>query len=462
MLPHFFDADLVRRYDTAGPRYTSYPTAVEFNPGFGSDQYRAVVELSNAEPIPRPLSVYIHIPFCATLCFYCACNKVITKNRKKAEEYLQRLHQETTMQAALFDADRRVEQIHFGGGTPTFLSMEQLTEVMVVLGQHFQLHDGDDREFSIELDPRTVEPSEMQDLKDMGFNRVSLGVQDFDERVQKAVNRIQPESQTADTITAARDAGFKSISIDLIYGLPKQSRTSFTATLETVLKIRPDRISLFNYAHLPARFTPQRRILEQDLPSPETKLDILGDSVEALGSGGYQYIGMDHFALPNDPLAIAQKEHQLYRNFQGYSTHAQCDLIGLGSTAIGAVGDSFSQNYTNLDDYYAAIDNNGLAIAKGLQIESEDRLRGRIIQDLMCHFALDKTKVGNAFGIDFNEFFAEEQSVLETMQADELLNLSADAIVVSAPGRFLIRNICMVFDRHLQKASQRRSFSKVL
>ncbi len=462
MLPVSFDADLVRRYDAAGPRYTSYPTAVEFHPGFGSDQYRTVVELSNADPIPRPLSIYVHIPFCATLCFYCACNKVVTRNRQKAEEYLERLYRETAMQAALFDQDRRVEQIHFGGGTPTFLKMEQLGEVMTVLDQHFLLHKGENREFSIELDPRTIETPELQTLKDMGFNRVSLGVQDFDRQVQQAVNRIQSQAQTTQTIEAARAAGFKSISIDLIYGLPKQTRDSFATTLEKVLEIRPDRISLFNYAHLPARFTPQRRILEEDLPNPDEKLGILSDSVEGLAGGGYQYIGMDHFALPDDPLAVAQREHELYRNFQGYSTHAECDLVGLGVTAIGAIGDSFSQNYTNLDDYYAAIDNHNLAIAKGLQIELEDRLRGQIIQDLMCHFALDKRKIEKKFGIEFDEYFASEQSALETMQADGLVRIAPDAIQVSTPGRFLIRNICMVFDRHLQQANQRRTFSKVL
>ena len=333
-----FDLDLIRRYDQSGPRYTSDPTAVEFHDGFGETEYRAACERSNDSG--RPLSLYFHIPFCDTVCFYCACNKVATKDRSMAQPYLDRVYRELEMQRGLFGENRRVEQLHWGGGTPTFISSDQMRELMDVTRRWFALAGDEEGEYSIEIDPREADADTVGLLRRLGFNRMSLGVQDFDPKVQKAVNRIQTESETLAVLEAARAEGFRSISIDLIYGLPFQSVTGFQRTLERIAAFAPDRISVFNYAHLPARFMPQRRINEADLPAPQTKLDILKTTGERLAEAGYVYIGMDHFARPDDELALAQRGGTLYRNFQGYSTHADCDLIGIGVTSIGKVANT--------------------------------------------------------------------------------------------------------------------------
>jgi oxygen-independent coproporphyrinogen-3 oxidase len=454
-----FDLELIKRYDKSGPRYTSYPTAVQFHDGFGEAEYRAWAARSNASG--NPLSLYFHIPFCDTVCYYCGCNKVVTKDRTKASPYLERLHREIALQGALFDKSRTVDQLHWGGGTPTFISHEEMRELMRVTGEHFNLRNDDTGEYSIEIDPREVKTDTIALLRELGFNRMSLGVQDFDEAVQKAVNRIQSEASTMAALAAARAEGFKSISIDLIYGLPHQSVASFARTLDKILAISPDRLSVFNYAHLPELFKPQRRINEAELPAPQEKLDILQNTIETLTKAGYVYIGMDHFAKPDDELAVAQRSGTLYRNFQGYSTHADCDLIGLGSTSIGQVGDSYSQNLKELEEYYARLDADSIPVFRGYELNADDKLRRAVITDLICHFVLEKSKVEQAYNIRFDDYFATELGELAAMEKDGLLTLTPERIQVADAGKLLIRNICMVFDRYLREKQNQR-FSKVI
>ena len=454
-----FDPALIRKYDKSGPRYTSYPTAVQFHEGFGEAEYREQAVASNASG--RPLSLYFHIPFCDTVCFYCACNKIITKNRRHAAPYLDHLHREIALQGALFDRNRPVTQLHWGGGTPTFISAEQMRELMRVTGEYFRLLDDDSGEYSIEVDPRETDDHTIALLRELGFNRLSLGVQDFDPEVQKAVNRIQSREITLKTMDAARREGFKSISVDLIYGLPLQNVASFARTVDEIVAQSPDRISVFNYAHLPDLFKTQRQIDASALPPPAVKLEILKTVIEQLTRAGYVYIGMDHFAKPDDELARAQQAGTLYRNFQGYSTHADCDLIGLGATSIGMVGDSYSQNLKGLEEYYARIDEGRLAVFRGVRLNADDRLRRAVITALICHFKLEFTGIERQYGIRFRDYFAMELAELADMQADKLLALSETGIRVLPPGRLLIRNICMVFDRYLREQKQQR-FSKVI
>lgn len=454
-----FDRALIHKYDKAGPRYTSYPTAVQFHDGFGEAEYREQVLTSNASG--RPLSLYLHIPFCDTICFYCACNKIVTRNRRHAAPYLDHLYREIALQGALFDRSRPVTQLHWGGGTPTFISAGEMRELMRVTGEHFHLLNDDSGEYSIEVDPRETDDGTLALLRELGFNRLSLGVQDFDPEVQKAVNRIQSRELTLKVMEAARREGFHSISVDLIYGLPLQSVARFARTVDEIIAQNPDRISVFNYAHLPELFKTQRQIDASALPPPAEKLEILKTVIEQLTGAGYVYIGMDHFAKPDDELARAQQAGTLYRNFQGYSTHADCDLIGLGATSIGMVGDSYSQNLKGLEDYYARIDAGRLAVFRGVRLEQDDRLRRAVITDLICHFTLDFATVERRFGIRFHDYFAAEWAELADMQADGLLALSATGIQVLPPGRLLIRNICMVFDRYLREQKQQR-FSKVI
>ncbi|NIP71866.1 MAG: oxygen-independent coproporphyrinogen III oxidase [Gammaproteobacteria bacterium] len=456
-----FDAELIRRYDKAGPRYTSYPTAVQFTEDFGEADYRAFAEASNTGPSPRPLSLYFHIPFCDTVCFYCACNKVVTKDRGRASPYLQRLYWEIALQASLFDRARPVDQLHWGGGTPTFLSHQEMAELMSVTGEHFRLRDDDAGEYSIEVDPREADPDTIRVLREIGFNRLSMGVQDFDPKVQKAVNRIQSEEQTFSVMDAARAQGFRSVSLDLIYGLPFQNMESFGRTLDKIIAVKPDRLSVFNYAHLPDLFKPQRRINAEDLPSPGEKLKILQHTIEKLQAAGYVYIGMDHFARPDDELAIAQREGTLYRNFQGYSTHADCDLIAIGITGISMVGNSYAQNLRTVDEYYERVDADRLAVFRGIALEADDLLRREIITQLICHFALDIPAIEAKYGIDFGDYFPTELEELKVMEKDGLLTVAPAVIKVRPAGRLLIRNICMVFDRYLRQQQERR-YSRVI
>lgn len=454
-----FDEDMLKKYTKSGPRYTSYPTAVQFHDGFGEADYQRWVAQSNQQG--GPLSLYFHIPFCDTVCFYCGCNKVVTKDRTKSSPYLQRVHRELELQSALFNSDRIVEQLHWGGGTPTFISHDEMRGLMAKTRECFNLLGDDKGEFSIEIDPREVKLDTIALLRELGFNRMSLGVQDMDDRVQKAVNRIQPIEQVLSVLDAARREGFKSISFDLIYGLPFQSVESFSRTLDRVIEIDPDRLSVFNYAHLPQLFKPQRRINEHELPVPQVKLEILQLTIEKLTAAGYVYVGMDHFAKPNDELAVAQREGTLYRNFQGYSTHADCDLIGIGSTSIGQVGDCYAQNHKELESYYSAIDAGHLATCRGLELNDEDKLRREVITQLICHFDLEKAAIDSAYGIAFNHHFAAELEALQGFVADGLVTLSPERIVVEPKGKLLIRNICMVFDNYLTQSKQ-QNFSKVI
>ena len=454
------DQALIARYDQSGPRYTSYPTAVQFHDGFGEEQYRAAAQASNASG--RPLSLYFHIPFCDTVCFYCACNKIATKDRTRAQPYLDRVYREIAMQGDLFDDSRPVEQLHWGGGTPTFISPDQMRELMAVTGRHFKLLDDDRGEYSIEIDPREVSDATIGLLREIGFNRMSLGLQDLDPAVQKAVNRIQTAEETFGALSAARREGFRSVSMDLIYGLPLQTASSFIATLDRVVEAEPDRLSVFNYAHLPERFKPQRRINEAELPSPDQKLEILQQVGERLADAGYVYIGMDHFARPDDELAVAQREGQLYRNFQGYSTHAHCDLVAMGVTSIGMVGNTYAQNMRTLDEYYGRIDAGHLAVFRGVELSRDDELRRAVITQLICNFSLDMRRVAKDWEIDFAQYFASEIDRLGGMAEHGLLSISEDIIDVLPPGRLLIRNICMVFDRYLGAGGQTARFSKVI
>jgi oxygen-independent coproporphyrinogen-3 oxidase len=454
-----FDAELIRKYDKAGPRYTSYPTAVQFHEGFDEAQYRTLATASNAAG--KSLSLYFHIPFCDTVCFYCACNKIVTRNRQRAAPYLERLHREIALQGALFDHNRPVTQLHWGGGTPTFISADELRQLMQVIRAHFRLLDDDSGEYSIEIDPREANADTIALLRELGFNRLSIGVQDFDPLVQQAVNRIQSKQVTLEAMATARREGFKSISVDLIYGLPHQSVARFARTLDSIIASDPDRISLFNYAHLPALFKTQRQIDETALPTAVVKLDILKSAIERLTAAGYVYIGMDHFAKPMDELARAQQEGTLYRNFQGYSTHADCDLVAMGVTSISKVGDSYSQNLKTLDAYYNRLDNGHLPVFRGVLLNADDCLRRTAITQLICHFALEFAALEKQYGIVFADYFAAELQELGDMQADGLLELSASGIQVRPAGRLLIRNICMVFDAYLRQQSSQR-FSKVI
>jgi oxygen-independent coproporphyrinogen-3 oxidase len=454
-----FDLDLINRYDKAGPRYTSYPTALEMHAGFGDKKYREHITESNAAG--GPLSLYFHIPFCDTVCFYCACNKIITKNRRHAEPYLANVYKEIAMLGDLFDFGRVVNQLHWGGGTPTFLNFEQMKQLMAATRRHFLLKDDDSGEYSIEVDPRETHSETIKQLRELGFNRISLGLQDFDPAVQKAVNRIQSEEQTFSVLEAARAEGFRSINIDLIYGLPLQTVETFSNTLDKILVAAPDRFSIFNYAHMPARFKTQRQIYDADMPSADVKLDILQMVGQRLTAAGYVYIGMDHFAKPDDELAVAQREGKLHRNFQGYSTHSDCDLIGFGITSIGRVGDAYIQNVKELDEYDLLISQHKLPVFKGLELDEDDKLRGAVITQLICHFNVTFAGVEQVFSINFADYFAEELQALAPMQADGLLILSDEGIQVLPAGRLLIRNICMVFDKYLAQ-KQQQQFSKVI
>jgi oxygen-independent coproporphyrinogen-3 oxidase len=457
-----FDQDLIQRYDVTGPRYTSYPTAVQFHEGFDHVAYERFVAASNAELIPQPLSLYLHMPFCHSLCYYCACTKKITRHPEHGVAYLRALHREIEMQGALFDDDREVLQLHLGGGTPTFHTDEQLKALIAHLGEHFCLLDSDRREYSIELDPRTVDPDRLQTLWDLGFNRVSLGVQDFDQEVQKAVNRIQGVDETLGLITRAHEMGFESVSVDLIYGLPLQTPEKFGRTLEQVVEARPDRLSVYNYAHLPHLFRAQRMIDQEQIPTPATKLELMELTINRLTELGYVYIGMDHFALPDDELTVAQRTGQLQRNFQGYSTHNECDIVGLGVSSIGRIGDCYSQNLKTIPAYQNAVNAGDLPVWRGLALSTEDRLRRAIIESIMCHGELKFDDYEHRFGIDFLEHFASEMNVIEAQAKDGLLELDSHGFTVTPAGRLLLRNVAMAFDEYLNRSAKAQKFSRVI
>ncbi|MEM7292518.1 MAG: oxygen-independent coproporphyrinogen III oxidase [Pseudomonadota bacterium] len=446
-----FDSSLIRRYEGRAPRYTSYPTAMQFSESVGNDQYRVAVNTSNELFIPHPLSLYVHIPFCDTICYYCACNKVVTANRDRVREYVELLLREIEIQAKLYDVDREIVQMHFGGGTPLFLDSGQFDVAIDALDRHFSLSTRSDRDFAIELDPSNTQVKDIYHLTSLGFNRFSIGVQDLDEKVQKAVNRKQSLEQIQAVVEACRNAGAHSVNIDLIYGLPHQTTARFSATVGTVLeKLQPDRLSIFKYAHLPAWFKSQRHIDAADLPSPAKKMKILETSIRALVSAGYVHIGMNHFALRSDSLVVALNSGTLQRNFQGYSTHGNCDLLGLGVSAISNLGGGIFQNAIDLKQYSVRIQQGDLAVDRGVILSEEDRIRAEIIQQLMCYHQFSAVTIESLFAIDFKKAFSWELQQLKKMQQDGLLVHDRDVWSVTARGRLLIRSICAVFDAYQQ------------
>lgn len=453
-----WNAELISQYDLAGPRYTSYPTAPQFS-RFSANDLAAAVERSNTSQ--RPLSLYFHLPFCDTLCFYCGCNKVVTNNKKRAEPYLQRVEKELAMQAKQFDTRRPVKQLHWGGGTPTFISDDEMTWLMSATRSHFRLSTDDSGEYSVEIHPGRVSARTMEHLRQLGFNRVSMGVQDFDLKVQKAVNRYNSVEDVRALVQALRVQNYHSISMDLIYGLPFQSMQSFSTTLAHIIDLSPDRLSLFNYAHLPHLFKSQTLINEADLPSAQEKLDILQMSIETLQGAGYVYIGMDHFAKPNDSLVLAQQAGRLQRNFQGYSTHGDCDLVAFGVSSISAFGGVYVQNAKVVEEYQQLIDAGKAAHVKGFILTDEDHLRQFVINQLICHFKLNFGEVNARFQIDAQQHFKNELEELAPMVEDGLLSLNPEGIFVHNSGRLLIRRICMVFDEYLKKGTQIR-YSKLI
>ncbi len=444
-----FDPGLLGRLAQQGPRYSSYPTADRFNERFAYRDYLQAVAGRRTQGSVHPLSLYVHIPFCDAACYFCACNKIVTRDRSKAVTYLAYLKREIDMQARLFAGINRVEQLHFGGGTPTYLSDEQLDDLCAHLRRCFAFAPDGEGEYSIEVDPRTVTAERIARLRRQGFNRISLGVQDFDPAVQKAVNRVHTEHEVRALVDAARDASFRSVSMDLIYGLPRQSAGSMAATLAKVIAANPDRIAVYNYAHLPHRFKAQRRIVEAELPDAAGRLAILGQCIDTLRQAGYIFIGMDHFAKPSDGLAIAQLQGRLHRSFQGYATHAGTDLVACGVSAISAVAATYSQNVKTLGAYYQAIDRNELPVARGVRLNMDDVLRRAIIQTLMCQFELSIGAIEQAYPVSFADYFGPELERLRRLESDGLVEMEPGWISVTARGRVLIRNVCMVFDRYL-------------
>ena len=456
-----FNRALVEKYDRPGPRYTSYPTAPQFHQAFAMDDYHAAAQASNQAAVPKALSLYIHIPFCKSLCYYCACNKIITQKTHRAVEYLNYLKREIAMQAALFDRTRTLRQLHLGGGTPTYLTREQLAELMDCLHQAFNLDDSDEHEFSIEVDPRTISTEQIEHLRQLGFNRLSFGVQDFDPDVQAAVNRQQSEEQIYALVAAAREAKFKSVSVDLIYGLPLQTVASFDVTLSKIIALRPDRIAAYSYAHLPELVRAQRLIRREDMPPPERKMELLELTISRLTAAGYVYIGMDHFALPDDELTLARANGTLQRNFQGYSTFADCDLIGLGSSSIGKVGDTYSQSVKELSQYYARIDQGLLPVHRGYRLNADDQLRRDVISDLMCHGRVDFASIEARHNIRFKEYFSDALAKLDEHVADQLVAITDDALLLLPQGQLMMRSVAMAFDAYIG-AAQKGNFSRTV
>ncbi|MBD3893274.1 oxygen-independent coproporphyrinogen III oxidase [Hydrogenophaga sp.] len=459
-MSHVISSELLKRFDIPGPRYTSYPTADRFVEAFTEQDYLLALQQRRAGSMALPLSLYVHIPFCASVCYYCACNKVITKQHARAAEYLRYIGREMELQAQHVGGGHGLSQLHLGGGTPTFLSDAELQELMQMIRRHFTLAPGG--EYSIEVDPRTVTEARLENLARLGFNRLSFGVQDFDAAVQKAVHRVQPAEQVFALVQAARRIGFESVNVDLIYGLPLQTPGSFGRTLAQVNALRPDRIALYAYAHLPARFKPQRRIVAAELPSGGDKLAMLSASLHALLDAGYVYVGMDHFALPDDALAVAKRQGRLHRNFQGYSTRPDCDLIALGVSAIGRIGATYSQNAKTLDEYYDALDQGRLPIVRGVALTRDDLLRRAVIMSIMCQGQIQFESIELGHLIDFKTYFARELGVLAAMAAQGLLGIDEHGVQLTSTGWFLVRAIAMVFDKNLQVDRDRARFSKII
>ena len=459
------DTALINKYNASGPRYTSYPTADRFHAGITAEQYVNALRTRFHEHTarPKPLSLYVHIPFCNTLCYYCACNKIITKDRSRSAKYIDYVGREIDIVGKLVDGDvagHVVEQLHLGGGTPTFLSHAEMTKLMGMLRATFKFSPG--AEISIEVDPRKVSAETVAFLGQLGFNRISVGIQDFDPIVQAAVNRIQTEAETMTVIEAARANGFVSVNADLIYGLPRQTVTGFAQTLDKVIAAAPDRIALYSYAHVPHLFKPQRSIDIETLPPAETKLAILALAIDKLGAAGYLYIGMDHFAKPGDELAIAQAERKLHRNFQGYSTKPDCDMLAFGVSAIGKVGASYVANVKTLDEYYKHLDAGRLPVMRGVKLDADDLMRRDVIQKLMCNFELNFAAASHEYGVRFEEYFAPDLAALKPLAADGLVELDDESVKVTPRGRLLVRTVAMQFDKYLREATVTAKYSKVI
>jgi oxygen-independent coproporphyrinogen-3 oxidase len=454
--------DLLRKFDISGPRYTSFPTADRFVEAFTADDYALALaqRRSGVAARPLPLSLYVHIPFCESLCYYCACNKIITKHHDRSASYLRYLSREVDLHVEHMGVGQPISQLHLGGGTPTFLSDAELRELMAMLGRSFTLAPGG--EYSIEVDPRTVDAARLDTLAQLGFNRLSFGVQDFDPAVQQAVHRTQPTEHVFALVEAARARGFESINVDLIYGLPRQSPESFDRTLAQVNLLRPDRIALYAYAHLPQRFKPQRRIAARELPSGAAKVSMLSRSLVALGQAGYVYVGMDHFALPGDALAIAKRQGRLHRNFQGYSTQPDCDLIGLGVSSIGRIGAIYSQNAKTLEEYCDSLDQGHFPVVRGLAMSRDDLVRRAVIMALMCQGHVQFESIELAYLVEFHSYFAKELEALQNLIDEGMVTTDASGIQVTAQGWFFVRAVAMVFDRYLQTDRTRAQFSKII
>lgn len=455
-----WDRRLIERYDLSGPRYTSYPAAPQFHGGFGEAALLHAIERSNTAA--RPLSLYFHLPFCSTVCYYCACNKIITANRKRAIPYLERLITEVACHGVLFDRSRPVHQLHWGGGTPTYINDDEKRLLMAATRKHFNLLDDDSGEYSIEIHPGDMAVSTISCLRELGFNRLSMGIQDFDPTVQQAVNRFNSVEEVRALVEAGRAEGFHSISMDLIYGLPHQSWDTFKRTLDSIIELGPDRLSVFNYAHLPHLFKVQKQIDESALPSAAEKLSMMESITRMLLKAGYVYIGMDHFARPDDELAVAQRNGFLQRNFQGYSTHGGSDLVAFGVSAISAIDNVFAQNHKQIEDYQAAIDGGHLPLARGFELSPDDLLRQTVIRQLICQFELNFTDIEQQFGIAFADYFAEELAQLQQMADDGLVVLGSDGLRVTSVGRLLIRRICMTFDAYINKSGSEIRYSRII
>jgi oxygen-independent coproporphyrinogen-3 oxidase len=453
-------SETLKKYDVSGPRYTSYPTADRFVEAFTQEAYMLALEQRREIAATQPLSIYVHIPFCESLCFFCACNKIVTKHHERSAEYLRYLNREIDLHIEHLGAGQTISQLHLGGGSPTFFSDEELAELMSMLKRNFVFAPGG--EYSIEVDPRTVNEQRLKHLADLGFNRLSFGVQDFDPEVQKAVHRIQPAEQVFSLVEAARRYHFESVNVDLIYGLPMQTPESFKRTLAQVVELRPNRIALYGYAHLPERFKPQRRISEYELPAAADKISMLGSALKAFIDAGYVYVGMDHFALPDDDLAIAKRQGRLHRNFQGYSTQPDCDLISLGVSAIGRVGGTYSQNAKTIEEYYDHLNHGRFPVVRGLALSRDDIVRRAVIMAIMCQGALQYESIELAYMLDFKKYFADEMAALKALEKTDMLVLEDDGLQVTDTGWFFVRAVAMVFDKHLQTDRNRARFSKIL
>jgi oxygen-independent coproporphyrinogen-3 oxidase len=452
--------ETLNKYDISGPRYTSYPTADRFVEAFTEEAYKLALQNRRSVAAVSPLSIYVHIPFCESLCFFCACNKIVTKHHERSAEYLRYLNREIDLHIEHLGTGQTISQLHLGGGSPTFFSDEELSDLMSILKRNFVFAPGG--EYSIEVDPRTVNEQRLKHLADLGFNRLSFGVQDFDPEVQKAVHRIQPAEQVFSLVDAARRLKFESVNVDLIYGLPMQTPESFNRTLAQVVELRPNRIALYGYAHLPERFKPQRRISEYELPAAQDKITMLASALSAFIKAGYVYVGMDHFALPDDDLAIAKRQGRLHRNFQGYSTQPDCDLISLGVSAIGRVGATYSQNAKTIEEYFDHLNHGRFPVVRGLALSRDDVIRRAVIMAIMCQGSLQYEAIELAYMVDFKTYFAPELEQLKTLQSTGMLILEEGGMQVTDTGWFFVRAVAMVFDRYLQTDRNRARFSKIL